>query len=180
MSGVSSAHATVDARQRHVALALPALVALGESAFIASPGGVILAKELAFEVGNEGGLPRSRGARVVAQEARTAGTAARSVDDIAEQAAKGGGGALSKYKPTQTARRFDMAKVDEYAALMREGKWDWSADKIIVDKAGNIVSGHHRVLAAERAGVEIPDSAVFRLETTTARPVYKWSDILGE
>jgi hypothetical protein len=95
-------------------------------------------------------------------------------------AAKGGTGVLSKYKPTQTARRFDMAKVDEYAAMMREGKWDWSADKIIVDKAGNIVSGHHRVLAAEKAGVEIPESAILRLETTTGRPVYKWSDIFGE
>ena len=82
------------------------------------------------------------------------------------------------FKPTQTARHFDFAKVDRYADAMRKGTWDWSADKIIVDKVGNIVSGHHRVLAAERAGVQIPESAIFRLNTVTPRPVYDWSDIL--
>jgi RHS repeat-associated protein len=84
------------------------------------------------------------------------------------------------YKPTQTARRFDFAKVDRFAESMRNGTWDWSVDKIIVDIEGNILSGHHRVLAAERAGVHIPETAIHRLKTVTSRPVYDWSDILGE
>ncbi|WP_437334532.1 hypothetical protein [Sorangium sp. So ce394] len=71
-----------------------------------------------------------------------------------------------------------MAKIDEFAEMMRNRAWDWSKDKIIVDKAGNIVSGHHRVLAADRAGVEIPESAIHRLDSVTPRPVYDWKDIL--
>ncbi|WP_433936322.1 SpvB/TcaC N-terminal domain-containing protein [Sorangium cellulosum] len=94
----------------------------------------------------------------------------------------GGGAAVSPtklFKPTQSARHFDFAKVDRYAEAMRNGTWNWSADKIIVDRSGNILSGHHRVLAAERAGVNIPESAIHRLNTVTPRPVYNWADIVG-
>ncbi|WP_437316414.1 hypothetical protein [Sorangium sp. So ce385] len=56
-----------------------------------------------------------------------------------------------------------MDKVDEYAEMMRNRAWNWSEYNFIVDKAGNIVSGHHRVLAAERAGVEIPERAIRHL-----------------
>ncbi|WP_438006556.1 hypothetical protein WME89_49635 [Sorangium sp. So ce321] len=79
----------------------------------------------------------------------------------------------------ESARHFDSAKVDRYAEAMRKGTWDWSADKIIVDRSGSIISGHHRVLAAERAGVNIPENAIHRLNTVTPRPVYDWADIVG-
>ncbi|WP_437755251.1 RHS repeat-associated core domain-containing protein [Sorangium sp. So ce1389] len=96
--------------------------------------------------------------------------------------ATGGGAVVSPiklFKPTQSARHFDFAKVDRYAEAMRKGTWDWSADKIVVDRSGSIISGHHRVLAAERAGVNIPENAIHRLNTVTPRPVYDWVDIVG-
>ena len=85
---------------------------------------------------------------------------------------------LKRFKPTQTARHFNMDKVKGYADKMRKGTWDWSKGKIIVDKAGNIMSGHHRVLAAEQAGVSIPKSAIFRTGFLTQRVVQSWADIL--
>lgn len=89
------------------------------------------------------------------------------------------GGRLTKqFKPTQTRRHFDFDKVDRYAEMMENRKWDWSMDKIIVDTEGNILSGHHRVLAAEKANVPIPESAIFRVDGVTPRPVYDWADIL--
>ena len=84
----------------------------------------------------------------------------------------------SQFKPTQSAKKMDLQKINEYAELMEKGKWDWSIDKIIVDKNGNLMSGHHRVVAAAKAKVEIPESAIFRLETETLRLTYSWSEIL--
>ncbi len=43
------------------------------------------------------------------------------------------------------------------------GAWDWTADKIIVDAENNIVSGHHRVLAAEIAGIYSSGHRYWRL-----------------
>lgn len=83
----------------------------------------------------------------------------------------------SPFKPTQLGSKMDMRKVDEYAELMKNGKWDWSIDKIIVGKNGELMSGHHRVVAAQKAGVEIPESAIFRFKGTIERTVYDWSDL---
>jgi len=63
--------------------------------------------------------------------------------------------------------------------MMRNGTWDWSLNKIIVDPEGNIMSGHHRVLAAELAGLpEIPKDSIHLATSVTRRPVYAWSTIL--
>jgi DNA-binding GntR family transcriptional regulator len=85
---------------------------------------------------------------------------------------------LSRFHATQTARHFNFAKVKQFAEAMLRGKWDWARDpKIIVDKLGNVVSGHHRILAAERAGVQIPESAIHRLPSVTPRPVQPWPTV---
>jgi len=57
--------------------------------------------------------------------------------------------------------------VSEYALLMKSGKWDWSRGARIelgVGRGGEtvILEGHHRVLAAQYAGVKIPASAFAR------------------
>jgi hypothetical protein len=66
--------------------------------------------------------------------------------------------------------------------VMREGTWDWSRplDKIIVDESGNIMSGHHRVLAADMAGVEIPETSIYITKTPNPRPVTSWPEILAK
>jgi RHS repeat-associated protein len=114
--------------------------------------------------------------------------AAEGATSISSGTGMGGGGGraslLDLFKPTQTARRFDFAKAQQYADMMRlpegtPGAWDWSLDKIIVDAEGNIMSGHHRVLAAEIARLPgIPESAIYRFGGVSGRPVYQWSDIL--
>ena len=69
--------------------------------------------------------------------------------------------------------------------MVRNGEWDWHGEQaklqpIIVDKNNNIQSGHHRVLAADKAGIQIPETAIQRLCTESPRPVYDWVDILGD
>ncbi|WP_437306053.1 hypothetical protein [Sorangium sp. So ce388] len=46
-------------------------------------------------------------------------------------------------------------------------------------RSASIISGHHRVLAAERAEVNIPETAIHRLNTVIPRPVYGWAGIVG-
>lgn len=70
--------------------------------------------------------------------------------------------------------------VAEYAELMKAGKWDWSRGARIelgTGKGGEtvILEGHHRVLAAQQAGVKIPASA-FERTRKTAVP-FEWAKI---
>jgi hypothetical protein len=41
------------------------------------------------------------------------------------------------------------------------------------------MSGHHRIIAAELAGIEIPESAIVKYSGVTSRPVYDWSDVIS-
>ncbi len=86
----------------------------------------------------------------------------------------------SGFQPTQTAARIDPGKVSEYAKAMANGSWVWSqTDKIIVDAQGAILSGHHRIIAAFQAAVEIPADAMIRMTTTNRiRPIYEWANII--
>ncbi len=63
---------------------------------------------------------------------------------------------------------------------MKNNKWDWEnmTNPIIIGSKGNIMSGHHRILAAEKAGIQIPENAIIRIQKETFRPVYSWDDIL--
>lgn len=49
--------------------------------------------------------------------------------------------------------------------------------KIIVDPSGNVLDGHHRVLAAQIAGVAIPESAIYRTSVAATKPVVSWETI---
>jgi len=98
-------------------------------------------------------------------------------------AAKGAGSLKSlmknsPFKPTQSAAKMDLKKVDQFSDMMKNGKWDWSKSKIIVDKNGALMSGHHRVVAAQKAGVKIPESAIYRFDGVTERITHQWSDVL--
>ena len=84
----------------------------------------------------------------------------------------------SPFKPTQSAARMDLDKIGQFADKMKNGKWDWSTTKIIVDRNGALMSGHHRVVAAAKAGIDIPHSAIHRFDGVTLRTVHEWSDVL--
>ncbi|MFI5347338.1 MAG: hypothetical protein ACHQ51_13270 [Elusimicrobiota bacterium] len=68
--------------------------------------------------------------------------------------------------------------VAEYSLLMKTGKWDWARGariEIGVGQKGEnvILEGHHRVMAAQLAGVKIPESAFLR--TRKPAVAFDWS-----
>ncbi|MBV9848124.1 MAG: hypothetical protein JO250_00410 [Armatimonadetes bacterium] len=80
---------------------------------------------------------------------------------------------------TQSA--VEAARVNAYARDMAAGDWTWlppnARSPIIVDRAGNIMSGHHRLVAARLAGVDVPEAAVMRFPGVTSRPSRPWDSV---
>jgi RHS repeat-associated protein len=142
-------------------------------------GGVALARDAA-EPGALQNLLKAGSDAKLAQQCRCTPTI-RTLTDAELAGVRGTGPPkpTDLYHPTQPRSKFDFAKVDQYAQEMKAGRWNWNSklEKIIIDPNGNILSGHHRVLAAEKAGVTIPESAIYRTKSH-AITVYKWEDIL--
>ena len=60
-------------------------------------------------------------------------------------------------KGTQT-RTESVSKIEEYAEMMRDGSWDWTRSDIVIYESNDGAfpsDGHHRIMAAIVAGVEI-------------------------
>ena len=84
----------------------------------------------------------------------------------------------SRFTPSQTT--VELSKVEEYAAKMLAGQWDWNSpiNKIIVDSEGNILSGMHRVVAAELAGVQIPEPGIYVSRVPqTPEKIRSWAEV---
>ena len=83
------------------------------------------------------------------------------------------------WSPTQSG--VEAAKINAYADDMTDGNWQWlplnRQNPIIVDQAGNIMSGHHRLVSAQIAGVSVPEAAIQRFPGMTSRPVKAWRDV---
>jgi hypothetical protein len=90
-------------------------------------------------------------------------------------------------KPTQKKQNFDRDKIDKMIEAMLDGSFDWnkaSLQPVIFGPNGEIMGGHHRVIAAHLAGIDLivaPSSRpqVQRLPINY-RPVEQWSDVLPE
>ncbi len=80
-----------------------------------------------------------------------------------------------------TQGTVEAVRLNAYADAMRTGNWTWlpinRRNPIIVDAERNIMSGHHRLVAAHLAGVDIPDAAIVRFPGVTARTPRAWSDV---
>jgi hypothetical protein len=68
--------------------------------------------------------------------------------------------------------------VAEYSLLMKSGRWNWAQGERIVIGVGPkgenvILEGHHRVMAAQLAGVKIPESAFLR--TRKLNEAFDWN-----
>ena len=71
---------------------------------------------------------------------------------------------------------------------MRDGSFDWKAaslEPIILGPKGQVLNGHHRVIAAELAGVDLasvpgPSPQVRRLPREAFRPEFRWIDVLPD
>jgi len=88
----------------------------------------------------------------------------------------------SGFVPTQPASKMDRDKIERMAQAMAGGTFDWSRikpwEKIIVGPGGEIMNGHHRVIAAMLAGIPIPTGEVVYFLGQNLRPIYNWIDVL--
>jgi hypothetical protein len=84
-------------------------------------------------------------------------------------------------RPTQ--RGVSAQKVNEMVQLMKgqvPGKtWDWARSMqqpISIDDFGNVTHGHHRVIAAQIAGIPIPPEVVAP-GTNRGGPLLGWDQV---
>lgn len=90
-------------------------------------------------------------------------------------------------KPTQTKQHFDRDKIDNMIEAMQDGSFDWnkaSLQPVILDPNGEIMGGHHRMIAAHLAGIDLtavpgPRPQVQRLPKNY-RPMERWIDVLPD
>ncbi len=88
-------------------------------------------------------------------------------------------------KPTQAKQHFDRDAINQMAEAMKDGSFDWdkaSLQPVILGPDGEVMGGHHRVIAAHLAGIDLtaiagPRPQVQRLPSNY-RPVYDWGDVL--
>jgi hypothetical protein len=89
---------------------------------------------------------------------------------------------VAGFKPTQPASRMNKAKIDRMADDMANGAFDWSKfkpwEKVIVAPGGEILDGHHRVIASVVSGMPLPADQVIYFRGANLRPVYDWIDVL--
>jgi hypothetical protein len=89
--------------------------------------------------------------------------------------------------PTQTKQHFDRDKIDKMVEAMQDGSFDWnkaSLQPVILGPNDEILGGHHRVIAAHLAGIDLtavpgPWPQVQRLPINY-RPVEQWIDVLPD
>lgn len=91
------------------------------------------------------------------------------------------------FQPTQAKHHFDIDKINKMIATMKDGSFDWiksSLQPIILGPNDEILGGHHRIIAAHLAGIDLmnvagPRPQVRRLRYNF-RPVFDWIDVLPE
>jgi len=89
--------------------------------------------------------------------------------------------------PTQGKQHFDRDKIDAMVDAMKDGSFDWntaSLQPVIMGPNGEVMGGHHRVIAGHLAGVDLttipgPRPQVQRLPRNF-RPEYEWIDVLPD
>ena len=90
-------------------------------------------------------------------------------------------------KPTQAKQHFDRDKINRMAEAMKDGSFAWnraSLQPVILGPNGEVLGGHHRVVAAHLAGIDLntvpgPRPQVQRLPMSF-RPVSDWIDVLPD
>jgi hypothetical protein len=91
------------------------------------------------------------------------------------------------FKPTQAKQHFDRDRINRMADAMKDGSFDWGKaglQPVILGPGGEVMGGHHRVVAAHLAGINLtavpgPRPQVQRLPKNF-RPVSDWIDVLPD
>ena len=93
----------------------------------------------------------------------------------------------SGLKPTQAKQHFDRAKIDRMDEAMVDGLFDWnksSLQPVILGPNGEVMGGHHRVIAAHLAGIDLSAVSGSRPQVQTLpktfRPLSRWIDVLPD
>jgi hypothetical protein len=86
------------------------------------------------------------------------------------------------FMPTQPLSKMDRVKIEQMAQDMANGVFDWSKfkpwEKIMIAQGGEIMNGHHRLIASVLSGIPIPADQMIRFPGQNLRPVYRWIDVL--
>jgi hypothetical protein len=90
-------------------------------------------------------------------------------------------------KPTPGKQHFDRDKINKMVEAMKDGTFDWNKARLqpaILGPNGEVMGGHHRVIAAHLAGIDliaVPGQRpqVQRLPRNY-RPVIDWMDVLPD
>jgi hypothetical protein len=89
--------------------------------------------------------------------------------------------------PTQSKQHFDKDKIDRMVKAMKDGSFNWhtaSLQPIILGPNGEVLGGHHRVIAAHLAAVDLAAVPGPRPQIQTFpmnyRPVFAWIDVLPD
>jgi hypothetical protein len=90
---------------------------------------------------------------------------------------------VAGFKPTQSSSKMRKADIEQIAAAMAkdvDGFWAGVSKfkNVIIGPGGEVMDGHHRVIASVLSGTPIPESRIFRFPGTNRRPVFRWIDVL--
>ncbi len=90
-------------------------------------------------------------------------------------------------KPTQRKQHFDRDKIEKMVEAMLNGSFGWnkaSLQPVILGPDGEILGGHHRVIAAHLAGIDLTAVSGSRPQVqrlpTNYRPTELWIDVLPD
>jgi hypothetical protein len=90
-------------------------------------------------------------------------------------------------KPTQTKQHFDRDKTNRIIDAMKDGSFDWnraSLQPVILGPDGEVMGGHHPVLAAHLALIDLMTVPGPRPQIRTLlqnfRAVFDWIDVLPD
>lgn len=91
------------------------------------------------------------------------------------------------FLPTQSKQHFDRDKIDKMIDAMNDGSFDWiaaSLQPVILGPNGEVMNGHHRVIAAHLAGIDLTTLPGSRFQVqrlpVNYRPVLDWADVLPD
>jgi hypothetical protein len=89
--------------------------------------------------------------------------------------------------PTQAKHAFDRDKIDAMVEAMLDGSFDWAASAlqpVILGPGKEVLGGHHRVIAAHLAGIDLGTVAGANPQVRTLpvsyRPATRWIDVLPD
>jgi hypothetical protein len=91
------------------------------------------------------------------------------------------------YRPTQEKAKFDRAKINVMIESMKDGSFNYrkaTLRPIVLGPNGEFFGGHHRIVAAYLAGVELTTVPGPRPQIQSVaknlRPEYEWKDVLPD